>query len=194
MGKTDLVVRFAGEGGHGIVTAAEVLAQAAAQAGYHVMTYATFPSQIMGGPTWAQTRIATSPVCYNGDMLDVLVALNRQAYDTHVDEVQEDGIVLYDSTEFDLDPGSRVLGIPFYQIGRSTGNPRARNMVVLGALAHLVHWPEEYLAEFVRHRFSNKGNNDEEIVPHQHRGAKAGQASGDERTPRPRRTGATHSP
>ena len=164
MEKTDFVVRFAGKGGHGIVTAAEALAQAAAQVGYHVMTYATFPSQIMGGPTWAQTRIATSPVSHNGDTLDVLVALNREAYDAHINEVQEDGIVLYDSAEFDLDPGPRTRGIPFYQIGRSTGNPRARNMVVLGTLAHLVHWPEEYLVEFVRQRFSKNWNNDKEIV------------------------------
>ena len=113
MEKTDFVVRFAGEGGHGIVTAAEALAQAAAQVGYHVMTYATFPSQIIGGPTWAQTRIATSPVSYNGDTLDVLVALNREAYDAHINEVQEDGIILYDSAEFDLDPGSPCAGDTF---------------------------------------------------------------------------------
>ena len=37
-------------------------------------------------------------------------------------------------------------------------------MVVLGALAHLVHWPEEYLVEFVRQRFSKNWNNDKEIV------------------------------
>jgi len=28
---------------------------------YYAMTYATFPSQIMGGPTWTQSRISTTP-------------------------------------------------------------------------------------------------------------------------------------
>ena len=53
----DFVVRFAGEGGQGVVTSAEGLAQAATQVGYHALTFATFPSQILGGPTWTQAQI-----------------------------------------------------------------------------------------------------------------------------------------
>ena len=79
--KRDFLVRFAGEGGQGMVTSAEGLAQAAAQVGYHVQTFATFPSQILGGPTWTQTRISTTPVLSSGDQLDVLVAFNKEAYD-----------------------------------------------------------------------------------------------------------------
>ena len=74
----DLVVRFAGEGGQGQVTAAEGMAEAAARVGYHVQTFATYPSQIEGGPVWAQTRISTNTILTQGDQLDVLVALNRQ--------------------------------------------------------------------------------------------------------------------
>ena len=44
--KNDFVVRFAGEGGQGVVTSAEGYAQAAAGVGYHVQTFATFPSSI----------------------------------------------------------------------------------------------------------------------------------------------------
>ena len=58
----DFVVRFAGEGGQGVVTSAEGLAQASTQVGYHALTYATFPSQILGGPTWTQARICTEPI------------------------------------------------------------------------------------------------------------------------------------
>ena len=47
MQMNDFVVRFAGEGGQGVVTSAEGLAQASTQAGYHALTYATFPSQIL---------------------------------------------------------------------------------------------------------------------------------------------------
>ena len=79
MKKRDFVVRFAGEGGQGVVTSAEGLAQAAAQVGYYVQTFATFPSQILGGPTWTQTRISDQPVLSSGDALDVLVAFNQEA-------------------------------------------------------------------------------------------------------------------
>ena len=86
---TDLIVRFAGEGGQGQVTAAEGLAEAAARVGYHVQTYATYPSQIKGGPTWAQTRISTKPILHDGDALDVLVVLNRDAYEAHVSDLRD---------------------------------------------------------------------------------------------------------
>lgn len=164
MQKIDFVVRFAGEGGQGVVTAAEALAQAACQVGYHAMTYATFPSQIMGGPTWTQSRISTTLVRSNGDELDVLVAFNKEAYDEHHGDVRKGGVILYDSAEFELVEGDAVLGIPFDKIGRSTGNLRAGNMVVLGALAHLMKWPENYLNEFVVKRFTRGRAGDDEII------------------------------
>ncbi len=165
MQKQDFIVRFAGEGGQGVVTASEALAQAAAQVGYHVMTFATFPSQISGGPTWTQSRIRTTPVLSSGDELDVLVAFNEDAYESHQPDLRKGGIVLYDSAEFEVDEdGTNVIGIPFEELGKSTGNPRAGNMVVLGALANLVSWPEEYLSEFVKKRFSRGRAADEEII------------------------------
>ncbi len=162
--KRDFVVRFAGEGGQGVVTAAEALAQAASQVGYHVMTYSTFPSQIMGGPTWTQTRVSTTPVRSNGDELDVLVAFNKEAYEGHSHEVRPGGVVLYDSTAFKLENVTGAVGIPFDELGRSTGNLRAGNMVVLGALASLVAWPEAYLTEFVNKRYNRGRANDAEVI------------------------------
>ena len=160
----DFVVRFAGEGGQGMVTAAEALAQAAAQVGYHTMTFVTFPSQIVGGPTWAQARISTQPVLTSGDQLDVLMAFNETAYETHRGEVRSGGVVVYDSAAFSIADDPSVLGIPFDELGRSTGNLRAANMVVLGALAQLVNWPESYLTEFVKKRFARGREGDDEII------------------------------
>ena len=160
----DFVVRFAGEGGQGMVTAAEALAQAASQVGYHTMTFVTFPSQIVGGPTWAQARISTAPILTSGDLLDVLVAFNETSYETHRGEVRGGGVVVYDSAAFSIADDPSVLGIPFDELGRSTGNLRAANMVVLGALAQLVIWPESYLTEFVKKRFSRGRPDDEQII------------------------------
>ena len=103
MRNNDFVVRFAGEGGGGLVTSAELLAQVTSQVGYHVKTFVTFPSQIMGGPTFAQARISTEPVLSYGDQLDVLVALDREAYNTHQSEVREGGVIIYNSEDFQLE-------------------------------------------------------------------------------------------
>ena len=106
----DFVVRFAGEGCQGVVTASEGLAQTSTQAGYHALTFATFPSQIIGGPTWMQARISTSEILSRGDELDVLVAFNEEAYKEHKADVRAGGVVIYNSEEFEMEDDGESLG------------------------------------------------------------------------------------
>ena len=159
----DFVVRFAGEGGQGVVTSAEGLAQVSTQVGYHALTYATFPSQILGGPTWTQARIRTDPILSSGDEVDVLVAFNEEAYETHAEDVRDGGVIIYNADDFTMtDP--RSFGLAVDTLARSTGNNRAANMVVIGALAQLVHMPQQYLEDFVEARFRRGRDNDDEII------------------------------
>ena len=159
----DFVVRFAGEGGQGVVTSAEGLAQASTQVGYHALTYATFPSQILGGPTWTQARVCTQPILSSGDQVDVLVAFNEEAYETHAEEVRDGGVIIYNADDFTMtDP--RSFGLAVDTLARSTGNNRAANMVIIGALAQLVHMPQQYLEDFVEARFRRGRDNDDAII------------------------------
>ena len=164
MKKKDFVVRFAGEGGQGVVTSAEGLAQAMAQSGYNVQTFSTFPSQIRGGPTWTQTRISTSEVLSPGDELDVLVAFNEYAYENHKDEVADDGVIVFNNGEFEIEESENVLGMNFDELAKQTGNNRAANFVVMGALARLVDLPLSVLEEFNRQRYTRGRPSDEQII------------------------------
>ncbi len=165
MKKTDFVVRFAGEGGQGFLSAAVGFASANTQAGYHAQTFATFPSQITGGPTWMQVRISIAPILSRGDSLDVLVVFNDDAYRTHKDEVKKGGVILYDSDKLEFEDDGRSLGIEFDKLGRSTGNVRAANMVMMGALAQLVGMPLDILEDFVARRWGNTARYGEKAVP-----------------------------
>jgi len=162
--KNDFVVRFAGEGGQGVVTSAEGLAQASSQVGYHSQTFATFPSQILGGPTWTQTRVSTTEVLSSGDELDVLVAFNEDAYESHKSDVGKTGVVIYNTGEFQLDIDGESFGMPFDDLAKSTGNTRAANMIVIGALAYLVNMPQAIFEQFVTRRFTRGRPNDAEII------------------------------
>ena len=159
----NLVVRFAGEGGQGVVGGSEILAAAAAAVGYHVLTFSTFPSQIKGGPAWGQARISTDEILSSGDELDVLVALNQYAYDHNVEELSPKGVVVYNSEEFELSD-DRAIGLPADQMARDSGNPRAANMVVIGAVAQLAGFPLKYLEEFVTIRFTRGRPGDQQII------------------------------
>ena len=164
MKKKDFVVRFAGEGGQGVVTSAEGLAQAMAQSGYHVQTFSTFPSQIRGGPTWTQTRISTDEVLSSGDELDVLVAFNKYAYDNHREDVSDDGVIVYNQGEFEVEGTDNVLGMDFDDLAKQTGNNRAANFVVMGALAQLVGLPLSVLKEFNKQRYTRGRPSDQQII------------------------------
>ncbi|MGE0230091.1 MAG: 2-oxoacid:acceptor oxidoreductase family protein, partial [Dehalococcoidia bacterium] len=161
---TDLVVRFAGEGGQGQVTAAEGLAQAAARVGYHVQTFATYPSQIEGGPVWAQTRVSTNKILTQGDQLDVLVALNRQAYETHISDLRDGGVLIYNSRDFDTEPPGNVIGLDAEALARETGNPRAANIIMIGAVAELASMRADYFVDWIKERFTRGRPNDAEII------------------------------
>lgn len=157
-GQSEFVVRFAGEGGQGVVTAAEFVARAATTVGYHALTFATFPSQILGGPTWTQARISREPVKSPGDYVDILVAFNDYAYQEHRGDVRDGGVILLDPTvEPDpTDTGRRALIVPFDELAKQTGESRAANMVVMGALSRLIDMPLDYFKDFVSRRFAGR--------------------------------------
>ena len=162
--KNDFVVRFAGEGGQGLLTVVTALSQAASQVGYNVQTFATFPSQIRGGPTWFQLRISTNDILSAGDDLDVLVAFNEEAYLQHRGEVGDGGVIVYNTEEFELESDGKSFGMPFAELAKATGNNRAANFVVMGALAHLVGMPLSMLEEFNRVKYTRGRASDEQIV------------------------------
>ena len=155
--RSEIVVRFAGEGGQGVVTAAEMLARAATGVGYHALTFATFPSQILGGPTWTQARIARVPVLSPGDAIDILVAFNDEAYKEHRSEVHDGGIILLDPSVTPLpEEDRRCVSVPFDELAKQTGESRAANMVVMGGLSRLINMPLNYFKEFVSQRFAGR--------------------------------------
>ncbi|MEE8519254.1 MAG: 2-oxoacid:acceptor oxidoreductase subunit alpha [Dehalococcoidia bacterium] len=157
-GRSEIVVRFAGEGGQGVVTAAEMMARVATGVGYHALTFATFPSQIIGGPTWTQARISKVPVHSPGDFIDILVAFNDEAYQEHRVDVREGGVIMLDPavTPDTSDSAHRCIVVPFDELAKQTGESRAANMVVMGGLSKLVNMPLDFFKEFVAKRFAGR--------------------------------------
>jgi 2-oxoglutarate ferredoxin oxidoreductase subunit alpha len=160
----NLVVRFAGEGGQGVVGGADLMASAAAQGGYHVLTFSTFPSQIKGGPAWGQARISSEAILTPGDYLDVLVCQNQYAYDANIADLREGGLVVYNSEEFDLADNARALGIAADHMAREAGNPLASTIILIGAVAKMAGVSIEALEAFITKRWSRGRPGDDQIV------------------------------
>ncbi|NQW17240.1 MAG: 2-oxoacid:acceptor oxidoreductase family protein [Chloroflexi bacterium] len=162
MEKRDFVVRFAGEAN--VVTATEALASAAASAGYYVYTFATFPSQILGGPIWTQVRISTVPVFGQGDYPDLLVAFNKYGYDTHHVELRPGGVTIYNSKEFDLPEDGLNFGIDVEALAKEVGNPRATNFVTVGAISQEIGFSLDDVKAFNKTKYSRGRDSDAQII------------------------------
>ena len=151
-------VALAGSGGAGVMTAANLLLEAAAQAGYYgLMTRSSGP-QIRGGEAAAMLRIATDPVDGPDDRFDALVAIDWQNVGRFASEIMLDGssLLVGDPSQGEVPeayPRIRVWGtvgfilpgvLLWLAIGRGAkrdatdggrrGETRARVAVVLAAI------------------------------------------------------------
>jgi 2-oxoglutarate ferredoxin oxidoreductase subunit alpha len=151
----DMVIRIGGESGEGIVTIGEIFVRIAAFSGLEVYTFRTFPAEILGGHVTFQARIADKPVLSQGDDVDVLVSLNQEGYDNHIDELRPGGVVLYDSASIapSREAGDHIFyAIPVDELARSIDFVRGRNLVMIGAMVQLFGLPLEKAEQMVHRR------------------------------------------
>ena len=72
----DLTFAMVGSGGDGVITMGDMLAQAGASVGLHVMKVEAYGPQIRGGESSCTVRVSADPIYAQGDLVQVLVVFN----------------------------------------------------------------------------------------------------------------------
>ncbi|EFH85570.1 2-oxoacid:acceptor oxidoreductase subunit alpha [Ktedonobacter racemifer] len=154
--KNEVTIRIGGESGEGTISGGDILALAAARWGYHVYTFRTFPAEILGGPCMFQVRISDQPVKSMGDYADVLICLNKEAFDRNVSDLRHGGVLIYDPSDFTPETGDFITyAIPFNEIARKEVQLfQTKNMVMLGAISGLFGPPIEAITQVVQSKLS----------------------------------------
>jgi len=157
---TDAIIRIAGEGGEGVISCGELLAQAAARTAYHVFTFVTYPAEMRGGYAMIQIRLRDWTIYSLGSKVDCLVVFNQQAFDRSVEDLKQGGTLIYDP-EF-VDPGEgenfRKVPVPFTEIAKKeAGTNRVKNIVLLGVLGRLYAIDKKILLDLIKRRYRTKG-------------------------------------
>jgi len=142
-------VALAGSGGAGVMTAGNMLLEAAAQAGYYGLMTRTSGPQIRGGEAAAMLRVSTFATDGQDDRFQVLAAIDWQNVARFAAELPlgPAGLIVGDPAqggppEVFLRNGARYLPVPLKKI--SAAIPGAwPNMVALGVLAGLIGLPLE---------------------------------------------------
>ncbi len=154
--ENEVTIRIGGESGEGTISGGDILTQAASRWGYHVHTFRTFPAEILGGPCLFQVRISDQPVKSMGDYADVLICLNKEAYDRSIADLRQGGVLVYDPSDFTPEAGNYITyPIPFNEIARKEVQLfQTKNMVMLGAISALFGPPLEAIEHVVQSKFS----------------------------------------
>ncbi|MDO8848485.1 MAG: 2-oxoacid:acceptor oxidoreductase subunit alpha [Coriobacteriia bacterium] len=158
---SELRIKIGGEAGFGIKAAGQMLARSFVDAGLEVFDLTEYPSLIRGGHNTYTLRVSPTAISSHVETVDVLIALNRETVDRHLDEMIEGGAVIFDpestSTEGWL-PNSKVrpVPVPLAKFAKEAGGPIMANTVALGAALALVHFPLEFLVDSLRAQFAHK--------------------------------------
>lgn len=158
---SELRIKIGGAAGLGIKAAGQTLARSFVAAGLEVFDLTEYPSLIRGGHNTYTLRVSPRPISSHVEAVDVLIALDRQTVDVHLDEVIDGGAVIFDpevtSTEGWLpNPRVRPVPVPLGKFAKESGGPIMANTVALGAALGLVHFPLMFLVDSLREQFAHK--------------------------------------
>jgi len=148
-------VRVAGFGGQGVLLLGEVLAQAGLDAGLEVSWLPSYGPEMRSGTSNCHVRLSNqtidSPLVSSPG---ILVAMNEPSLRKFDKSVRPGGWIIYNGETFPADcmrDDVRVLAAPFTHIADELGDPRACNMVMLGALLEIAkQLPQASIDEALR--------------------------------------------
>ena len=163
----DLTLAIVGSGGDGVITVGDMIAQAGASEGLHVMKVEAYGPQIRGGESSCTVRLSGDPIFAQGDLVQILVVFNWADFARFRGEilVAEGAIVLYEATdetpheEIDLGPVEEVkwVPVPFIKLAKeAAGTTLAKNIVTLGILSELFNLPKDAIERAIVQKFSKK--------------------------------------
>ena len=149
--KSSISVALAGSGGAGVMTAGNMLLEAAALAGYYGLMTRTSGPQIRGGEAAAMIRVATFPGDGQDDRFQVLAAIDWQNVGRFAAELPlgPESLIVGDPArgeppEVFTRSGARYVPVPLKAL--AAGIPGAwPNMVAFGVLAGLIGLSAEAL-------------------------------------------------
>jgi 2-oxoglutarate ferredoxin oxidoreductase subunit alpha len=153
--RTSISVALCGSGGAGVMTAGNLLLEAAARAGWYGLMVRSSGPQIRGGEAAALMRFATHPVDCLDDRFDALLAVDWQNINRFADEVPLDRASLIvgdpdqgEPPEIFTKTGARAVRLPMKQMAKAIAGSWP-NMIVLGFAAGLLGIPPEKVKEVV---------------------------------------------
>jgi 2-oxoglutarate ferredoxin oxidoreductase subunit gamma len=136
--KDRIKIRIAGSGGHGVILASIILAEAAGiHDGRKVCQTQSYGPEARGGNCKAEVVISNSHIDYpKAKNLDILMCYNQSSLDQYYMDLKSTGVLIVNSDSCKQLPISTAYEIPMLTLAREkVGRIQTMNVLSLGALA-----------------------------------------------------------
>jgi 2-oxoglutarate/2-oxoacid ferredoxin oxidoreductase subunit alpha len=150
-------LRIGGEAGMGTATAADLFAKIALKLGYHVFSSKDYCSQIRGGHNFHTVRISKEKVLADVQEINILLALDRQTLEKHIDLVTPNGIVIYNSN-LNITKKEKIHFIPIEinALESELDEKNLLNVIFLGATIKCLGIDQSVYETILEDSFSHK--------------------------------------
>ena len=156
----DLAIGIGGAAGQGIATPGDILARLFVRRGLHLQSYNAYQSIVRGGHILLTLRTSDQPVLSSGDKLDMLITLNQDTMDRHLELMGSGSVVLYNSDK--IQPGTAAPGVQMCPFSVKELAPKAKgdlvqNTIALAAILNLIGVEFSVLEDILTLQFRRKG-------------------------------------
>lgn len=171
--KTDIIL--AGVGGQGILSIAAILGAAVLNENLYLKQAETHGMSQRGGDVVSHLRISDSPIF--SDLIplgsaELILSVEPLESLRYVPYLKHNGCLVTNTTEFknisnypkladtfdELRKKLKIIQIDADKIAHETGNPKASNMVMLGAASPFIHINNEVILKAIETVFKSKGD------------------------------------
>src|SRR5260370_39523762 len=125
--KHSFAVSIGGAAGQGVATPGNIFARIFARRGLSVQAYNAYQSIIRGGHTFLTIRTGPDEIKSFGDKIDLLIPLNQDTIDRHLNLLGPGAAVVY--TRDTINPGKAADGVRLCPLPVSQLNSNSRNKV-----------------------------------------------------------------
>ncbi len=154
--------KIGGIAGGGQQVAGLIFTKACVRGGLYTFDSSEYPSRIRGGLVTYRVSISEEPVWAIYQKSQLLIALNKEAFDYCLPDMTSDGVILYDSDKFEIDQkqvkGRKIYPLPLEKLAKDAGiKSLAANIIITGASTALLDYDLEILKEVIADTFADKG-------------------------------------
>ena len=153
---------FAGFGGQGVLTSGLIVSEMALQEGMNVTWMPAYGPTMRGGKAYSVVKYSDGPLG-GPDMedMDILVAMNQPSLE-YMKYMKEGGLVIMNSDnvadDVEIDEKYDSVRIPCMTLALKVNNPKAANIVAIGAMIKKCGlFEEEKAKEALKKIFEEKG-------------------------------------